>query len=206
MWGAVSASADPADVVSEKRALRERVRLTRDAAGPENRREWSTRICHHLLRECDLVGPGNVLSYAGFGSEIDTLPFNREILERGLALILPRVDRASGGLVLHAVRDLEADLEPGVWGIREPDPRRCEVIAPSAIEWMLLPGLAFDRHGGRLGYGGGFYDRLLPKLPPLKRVAAAFHCQIVDHVPRGPHDVSMDLVITESGKAFPPAA
>lgn len=199
-------SADSADVSAEKRALRERVRITRDAADPAHRHQWSARICQHLLREFDLAGAGVVLSYAGFGSEIDTLPFNGTILGRGLALVLPRVDRAAGGLVLHRVRDLVTDLVPGVWGIREPDPRRCEVIAPTAIDWMLLPGLAFDRHGGRLGYGGGFYDRLLPQLPPLKRVAAAFQCQIVDAVPRGPHDVSMDLVITERGTAFPPAA
>jgi len=197
---------DSADVSAEKRALRDRVRSLRDAADPAHRREWSVRICDHLLRECDLTGAGAVLSYAGFGSEIDTLPFNRAILGRGLALILPRVDRAAGGLVLHRVRDLETDLAPGVWGIREPDPKRCEVVVSAAIDWMLLPGLAFDRHGGRLGYGGGFYDRLLPQLPPLRRIAAAFQCQIVDHVPRGPHDVSMDLVITESGTAFPPAA
>ena len=198
-------SAESADVLAEKRALRDRVRLIRDAADPERRREWSVRICDHLLRECDLVGAGRVLSYIGFGSEIDTLPFNRMLLERRLALVLPRVDRAAGGLVLHRVRDLDADLVPGVWGIREPDPRRCEVVAPAAIDWMLLPGLAFDLHGGRLGYGGGYYDRLLPQLPPLRRIAAAFQCQIVDRVPRGPHDVSMDVVITERGTAFPPA-
>lgn len=197
---------DSATISAEKRALRDRVRAMRDAADPEQRREWSAHICRHLLRECEVVGAGHVLSYAGFGGEIDTLSFNRALLGRGLALILPRVDRAAGGLVLHRVRDLEADLVPGVWGIREPDPRRCEVIAPAAIDWMLLPGLAFDRHGGRLGYGGGYYDRLLPQLPPLRRVAAAFECQIVDAVPRGPHDVSMDLVITENGTAFPPAA
>jgi len=199
----VSPSADSADVSAEKRALRDRVRLIRDAADPEHRREWSACICDQLLRECDLVGAGSVFSYAGFGSEIDTLPFNRMLLERRLALILPRVDRATGGLVLYRVRDLEADCVPGVWGIREPDPRRCEVVAPSEIDWMLLPGLAFDRHGGRLGYGGGYYDRLLPQLPALRRVAAAFHCQIVDAVPRGPHDVPMDVVITERGTAFP---
>jgi 5-formyltetrahydrofolate cyclo-ligase len=202
----VNPSADPADVSAAKRLLRERVRLARDAADPGLRRDWSARICEHLLRECESVGPATALSYAGFGSEIDTLPFNRALLDRGLALVLPRVERAAGGLVLYRVRDLDADLVPGVWGIPEPDPLRCMVVPPAAVDWMLLPGLAFDRHGGRLGYGGGYYDRLLPQLPALKRIAAAFECQIVDAVPRGPHDASMDLVITERGTAFPPAA
>jgi len=202
----VNPSSDPAEISAEKRSLRERVRLTRDATDPGSRRVWSAQICRRLLQECDPVGPGTALSYAGFGSEIDTRPLNIALLERGLALALPRVERAAGGLVLYRVRDLATDLVPGVWGIPEPDPQRCEVVSPAGIDWMLLPGLAFDRHGGRLGYGGGYYDRLLPTLPPLQRIAAAFQCQIVDAVPRGPHDVAMDLVITEVGTAFPPAA
>ena len=198
-------SADPADVSAEKRSLRERVRTTRDATDPERRRAWSAQICHHLVLECDLAAPATALSYAGFGSEIDTLPFNLALLDRGLTLVLPRVERAAGGLVLYRVCDLAIDLIPGVWGIPEPDPRRCTVVSPVDIDWMLLPGLAFDRRGGRLGYGGGYYDRLLPRLPRSKRIAAAFECQIVDAVPRGPHDVLMDRLITETGTAFPPA-
>jgi 5-formyltetrahydrofolate cyclo-ligase len=193
-------------VSAAKRLLRESVRAARDAADPAERRAWSATICDHLLRECDLARPDTVLSYAGFGSEIDTLPFNRALLQRGLALVLPRVDRAAGGLVLHRVRDLATDLVPGVWGIPEPDPGRCATVSPAEVDWVLLPGLAFDRHGGRLGYGGGYYDRLLPRLPPLKRIAAAFQCQIVEAVPRGPYDLGMDLVITEGGTAFPPGA
>lgn len=198
-------SADPADVSAEKRSLRERVRITRDAADPDHRRAWSERICQHLLLECDLAAPATALSYAGFGSEIDTLPFNRALIDRGVSLVLPRVERAAGGLVLYRVRDLDADLTPGVWGIPEPDPRRCAVVLPGGIDWMLVPGLVFDRRGGRVGYGGGYYDRLLPQLPRLKRIAAAFECQIVDAVPRGPHDVMMDRLITEAGTVFPRA-
>jgi len=197
---------DPESVSAEKCSLRERVRAARDATDPERRREWSARICQHLLLACDVLGPATVLSYAGFGSEIDTLPFNRALLQRGLSLTLPRVEHPAGGLVLYRVRDLATDLVPGVWGIPEPDPHRCDVLSPFEIDWMLLPGLAFDRRGGRLGYGGGYYDRLLPQLPARsKRIAAAFQCQIVDAVPRGPHDVLMDRLITETGTAFPPA-
>lgn len=199
-------SEDPADVSAEKRSLRERVRANRDATDPDSRRAWSEGICHHLLRECDLAAPATALSYAGFGSEIDTRSFNRALLDRGISLVLPRVERAAGGLVLYRVRDLATDLVPGVWGIPEPDPLRCAVVPPGEIDWMLLPGLAFDRRGGRLGYGGGYYDRLLPQLPRLKRIAAAFECQVVDAVPRGPHDVPMDRLITETGTAFPPGA
>lgn len=200
----MSSAADPPDVSAAKRLLRERVRLARDATDPDLRRDWSARICRHLLLACDLAAPATALSYAGFGSEVDTLPFNLALRRRGISLALPRVERDAGGLVLYRVQDPAVDLVPGVWGIPEPDPRRCEVVVPEAIDWMLLPGLAFDRQGGRLGYGGGYYDRLLPQLPRLTRIAAAFQCQIVDAVPRGPHDVLMDRVISEDGTVFPP--
>ena len=98
-----------------------------------------------------------------------------------------------------AVADLAADLRPGVWGIAEPDPARCPPATLGAIAFALVPGVAFDRHGGRLGHGAGYYDRLLgtwPAPPPL--VAAAFGVQVVDEVPMGPGDRRVDRVVTDS--------
>jgi 5-formyltetrahydrofolate cyclo-ligase len=71
-------------------------------------------------------------------------------------------------------------------------------VAPEAIDWVLVPGVAFDPQGGRLGYGGGYYDRLLPLLPSMtRRVAGAFELQVVERVPAAPHDLRVDAVITE---------
>ncbi len=119
------------------------------------------------------------------------------VLSDGKALLLPRVER--GGLGLYEVRDLAADLEPGTWGIREPKPARCPPADPGRVDFALVPGVAFDREARRLGYGGGFYDRLLagglPEATPL--VSGAFGVQIVDEVPVDPHDAPVDLVVTE---------
>ena len=103
-------------------------------------------------------------------------------------------------LVLYQVASLETDLRPGTWGIPEPDPAHCGLAAPADIDFILVPGVAFDPDGGRLGYGAGYYDRLLAAwvspLPPL--VAAAFELQIVPAVPVLAGDHRVDLVVTES--------
>lgn len=141
---------------------------------------------------------GTVLAYCGFGSEPDTVPFLEAALREGRRLLLPRIERDERRLALHRVRGL-GDLVSGPWGIREPAPELPEVGAEEA-DFVLVPGVAFDARGGRLGYGGGFYDVLLGGLserPPL--VAAAFEVQVVEKVPTEAHDVLVDLVVTETG-------
>jgi 5-formyltetrahydrofolate cyclo-ligase len=105
-------------------------------------------------------------------------------------------------LRLYEVRDLAGDLKPGTCGIREPRPNRCPPADPDSLDFALIPGVAFDERARRLGYGGGFYDRLLagglPEGTPL--VSGAFGVQIVDEVPFDPHDAPVDLVVTERGR------
>jgi len=95
------------------------------------------------------------------------------------------------------IRNLDVDIEAGYHGI--PEPRdHCSAIAAETIEWVLVPGVAFDADGRRLGYGGGYYDRLLPLLrAQVPRVAGAFEGQLVDAVPAAPHDVGVDCIVTE---------
>jgi 5-formyltetrahydrofolate cyclo-ligase len=142
-----------------------------------------------------------VMAYVTFGSELQTGDFIRHALEAGKTLVLPRVNRVTRSLELYAVREPARDLEPGVWGILEPAPDRCAPVDPTAVDVILVPGLAFDARRRRLGYGGGFYDRLLGGLtarPPL--VAGAFEAQMVEAVPAGARDVTMDIVVTEGGR------
>lgn len=193
----------PAALKEAKSALREAVLARREALGEEERRAFSERILRRVRRLADYRRAGVVLAYSGFGSELQTGDFLRSVLEDGKLLVLPRIERATRTLNLHAVRDLDADLEPGVWGIREPREDLPTAGLPE-VDFVLVPGVAFDRRGGRLGHGAGFYDRLLgssagrPKL-----VAGAYEAQMVEEVPTEPHDVLVDLVITEKG-AYPP--
>jgi 5-formyltetrahydrofolate cyclo-ligase len=143
-----------------------------------------------------------VLAYMSLGAEFETDAFVRRALADRKTLVLPRVNRVLRRLDLFAVSDLDGDLAPGVWGIREPVPERCQPAIAGDIDFALVPGLAFDARGGRLGYGGGYYDRLLGGLSAL-RVAAAFSAQMVDAVPMSEHDQYVDLVVTETGTRRP---
>jgi 5-formyltetrahydrofolate cyclo-ligase len=183
-----------------KSALRREILARRDALDPDIRARLSTAALGRVAR-LDAFGAARVvLGYASFGTELDTSSLLADVLARGRRLVLPRVDRAARRLVLHEVRDLAADLQPGAWRIPEPAPSRCPLAQPAEIEFVLVPGVAFDPEGGRVGYGAGFYDRLLggwpAPLPPL--VAAAFELQIVLAVPVLPTDHRVDLVVTES--------
>jgi 5-formyltetrahydrofolate cyclo-ligase len=179
--------------------LREAVLRRRESLPEVKRVLLSRRILGGVL---DLPAYGRssvVLAYASFGTELRTDGFLRRVLADGKVLLLPRVERA--GLGLYEVRDAARDLAPGTWGIREPAPDRCPTVDPNRVDFALIPGVAFDRRGRRLGYGGGFYDRLLTGGLPgeTPRVAGAFEVQMVDEVPVGPHDAPVNFVVTEKG-------
>lgn len=188
-------------MTADKRALRAAVLARRDALDPAARATASDAISARLLALPSLARAHTVAAYLSFGSELDTAAFVRAVIASGRRLILPRAERASRALTMHAVTDLDGALLPGPFGIREPDPARCPAVAPDQIDFVLVPGVAFTPRCERLGYGGGFYDRFLPRCtraPAL--VAAAFALQVVETLPLEPTDLPVDRVITESGE------
>ena len=134
-----------------------------------------------------------------FGSELDLGELHRELLQQGRLLVAPRVPAQGRALELRQVADLAQDLAPSRWGIPEPRPERCPLVDPAQIDLVLVPGVAFDRWGNRLGYGAGFYDRLFQRLAPSAlRVACVQDALLVERVPAEPHDAPVDLLLTES--------
>ena len=189
------------DPVATKAALRREVLARRDALDPVARARLSSIALSRVSALSEYRQARAVLGYASFGSELDTRPLLHEVLASGRMLVLPRVDRAARRLALHEVRALDAELRPGTWGIPEPAPERCRSVWPGEIDFVLVPGLVFDRAGGRIGYGAGYYDRLLTAWPEPapSLVAAAFELQVVPAVPVLATDRRVDLVVTESG-------
>ncbi len=141
------------------------------------------------------ITTGIVSGFIPYKSEITTIPLMNRLRREGWRTALPVVIAAGEPLVFRAWEP-GSPLVPGVWDIPIP-PETAEEVLPDVL---LVPMLAFDRMGFRLGYGGGFYDRSLEKLRALKKVHAvgvAYHGQMVDEVPRGPHDAPLDYVMTE---------
>jgi 5-formyltetrahydrofolate cyclo-ligase len=182
-----------------KRVLRKQVLARRDALEMDVRARLSEIIVSRVIALPEFCSARSVLAYVSFGSELDTSRVIEAVIGTGKTLVLPRVERATKTLRLHRVNDPATCLIPGVLGIREPDPAKCPVIDPSDVAFVLVPGVAFSKACARLGYGAGFYDRLLPMLPAATpRIAAAFSLQVVDQVPVSSTDVPVDRVITEN--------
>ena len=182
-----------------KQAMRTLVAAARDALDPAWRAQASIRLVERIAALPTFVDARTVLLTAPFRSEWDASPLLARALAAGKVVALPRVDESSRMLELRRIVDPARDIVAGYRGLPEPA-RGCERVATASIDWVLVPGIAFDRMGGRLGYGGGYYDRLLPVLPArATRVAGAFSAQIVDAVPSAPHDITMDTVVTEAG-------
>jgi 5-formyltetrahydrofolate cyclo-ligase len=141
-----------------------------------------------------------VLGYLNFGAELASELWVRQAMADGKRVLLPRVNHASGHLDLYQVRDLEHDVSPGSWGIREPVIAQCiKEEALESVDFILLPGVAFTRDGSRLGYGGGFYDKLLAQLPhkPVL-VAGAFSLQVLREIPQESTDRKVAWLVTEN--------
>ena len=179
-----------------KRALRERILAARDALEGRTRSEESASIAQRIAELPSFRSAACVVLTLPFRSEWDTHPLLHDALARGAAVALPRVNDVSRMIELHRVRDALADVAAGYRGIPEPLaslPR----VPPADVEWILVPGVAFDVHGRRLGYGGGYYDRLLPLLPPsASKIAGAFELQLVENIPAAPHDLTVNAVAT----------
>jgi 5-formyltetrahydrofolate cyclo-ligase len=188
------------NVCSEKQALRASIRAQILAMSPADRLVQEAILRTRLL---DLPGLERALTVLGyvpaFPEEINTWPILRDLSSLGKSIVCPRVEPTSRRLRLFLISHLDSDLKPGRFGIPEPQ-SCCREVASDLIDWVLVPGLAFDRRGFRLGRGAGYYDRFLADLPPDRpRWAIAYTTQIVAQVPIEPHDQPIDGIATAEG-------
>lgn len=181
-----------------KSELRRTVLRKRDGLTHWEREGKSRAIGSRLAELPAYREAGTVLFYVEFRSEVITRPMIAEALTSGKNVIVPKVEREGHLLRLFGITDPATELVPGYMGIPEPDDTRLREYQPADIDLVVLPGVGFDTSCGRLGYGGGYYDRLVEKLRPgTPLVALAFEAQLAERVPCEPHDKPMDCVITE---------
>ena len=185
------------DLRQRKRALRQAMVARILALDPDQRRRDESILEARFTTLPGFAAARTLLLYVtAFPEEIATGPLLELALEHGKCLLCPRVDRAARRLRLYRVDDPARDLLPGTLGI--PEPRAaCPEVAPLAVDWVLVPGLAFDTRGFRLGRGAGHYDHLLPTLRPDVPSWALIHdCQWVDELPLEPHDIPLDGIVS----------
>ncbi len=130
--------------------------------------------------------------------EVDTLSIIRKSIKSGKKIILPLVDRDKSRTTLYKIENLNEDLRIGPNDVLEPDPERCKPVPPDQIDIAVVPGLAFDEKGGRIGILDNFYDRFIARLPmTTRKVAIAFEEQVVNQVPADSRNKFIDIIITD---------
>jgi len=174
----------------------------RDRLSLEEREELTREATSRLLSLPELRSAKIVAGFVSTRSEINTEPALEALRERGVEIVLPRVstELIPPRLRFHRVTD-RSQLVFGIFGLLEPS-IECEEVAAHAIDVFLVPGLAFDRHGVRIGYGGGYYDELAayvrahPDAASTLFAGFAFDFQLLDTCPTGEWDVPIDCVVT----------
>jgi len=186
-----------------KQSLRQSIIAARQKMAAAERAEFSSTIALRIMQFAEYREANIVLGYMSFGAEFATKAWMQQALQDGKQLLLPKVNSSTRQLELYRVNDLQHDVAPGTWDIPEPLADRCvKVEALEQVDFILLPGVAFAHDGARLGYGGGFYDKLLARVdqsgghPAL--VAAAFSLQLIAEIPQEVTDRKVEWLLTES--------
>jgi 5-formyltetrahydrofolate cyclo-ligase len=189
-----NSAADEAAILLAKREARARARQARDGVEQTERRAAAHELAYVLLALPELLTARVILAYAALPNELDPAPAIWRLRKRGVRIAYPRIE-SPGVLGMHFV-DHEMELVPGPFGLAQPS-EHAPHVAHDLIDAIILPGVAFDEQGTRLGYGGGYYDRLLPMCrPECARVGVAFDGQVLAHIPVEEHDACVDVVVT----------
>lgn len=184
----------------DRKTLRRHMLAQRDRLSPDELADRSRAITGRVLALPELANAPVIFLYMHFRSEVKTRELFRAFLAQGRTVCVPHTLPGQSRLQAVRITDPEQDLAPGYCGIPEPLPKLLthSIVHPGEIKAVLVPGAVFDPLGGRLGYGGGYYDRFLAlEAPQALRIALAFGLQVAERVPVEPHDQFMDFVVTE---------
>lgn len=184
----------------KKKDLRRTCSAVRDNMSEEEQKNKSNRIRNKFIDNFAFKSSKCVFIYIAYRSEVQTDKIIDFVIKQGGIACVPAVIPKSTEMVAVQITCPTVDLAPGFKGIREPLPelRRHCIIDAEDIDIAVIPGLAFDKNGGRIGYGGGYYDRFLQNdAPQALRVGLAYKLQMVASIPMENHDIVMDHIICE---------
>ena len=180
-----------------KSRIRQDVLRKRDSLDPDIRKAKDSLIKEQLFSLAEFQQAPVLFFFSSFRSEVSTSAQIAEALSLGKRVILPSVDSMNKELRLYEIKQL-SELSAGYMGIPEPAVAEERERDINDVTLVIMPGAAFDPKGNRLGYGGGYYDRLLSRLRRrIPLVALAYEEQLVDSLPSGPHDIRVHMIVTD---------
>ena len=182
-----------------KRNLRKNLLSRRIALQKEVVKFCSVSVFNVLVQSSYFKEAESILFYYPHKNEIDLIDVIKYALLQNKKVLLPQVGQVDNVLNLHEIKNMDEDVEEGPYGIVQPKEKGL-VFSPQDVDVFLIPGIAFDVFGVRLGYGYGYYDRLLQKVTKkICKIGVAYQWQIIGGVPREKYDVVMDFILTEEG-------
>ena len=184
--------------MKRKSALRRTIVARRDDLPAQEVRRRSAAAGSHLSRLSEFASARCVMFFVSFGSEVDTLPMIQKAVAGGKRVAAPRADPRTRSLLPCEILDPEKDLAPGAHKIREPRPH-CPEVPLAEIDAIVVPAAVWGEDGYRVGYGGGYYDRFLARLKDVRRIGLGLETQVIPEVPHGPHDLPVEVLVTDAG-------
>jgi 5-formyltetrahydrofolate cyclo-ligase len=187
------------EIREKKQEIRDEIASRIAALKPDAVAEKTRAIEDRLFEFANFLESRIALLYTPAANEVSTL----DIIERSFAyskiIVLPAFDPETYQMALMKIDDPENDLIEGPRGNLEPNPERCKAVPIDCLDIAIIPGIALDEKGGRIGLGQGYYDRLIPNLPiTTRKVGLVFEDQIVPLVPQESHDKHVDIIVTEA--------
>lgn len=180
---------------NDKGRLRKLALSKRDNLSETERKEFSETIAKRLLSLPEIEKADIIMCYRSFRSEADTAEIVENLFQLGKTLCFPVCEKAG---IMHAFSPIdENSWIAGKMGIMEPDREKSRLISPEDIELLICPLVAFDNQKNRIGYGGGYYDRYLPRCEKAVKIGIAFEAQRVEKIDPDQYDKAMDIIITE---------
>ena len=177
-----------------KKELRSRILNLRDSLPLDLRKKYDEEIYKRVIESEYYKNSKTIFIFVSYKTEVDTRSIIKKALKDGKRIVVPKIKTKKDGILPIAIKDFN-ELSSGNYGILEPI--EDNIIDKEEIDLILAPGVAFDKDGGRLGYGGGFYDRFIGSLnKKIPIVAIGYNVQIVDKVPRDEFDMNVNGIIT----------
>jgi 5-formyltetrahydrofolate cyclo-ligase len=186
------------DVKEKKREMINEIVQTIDSFSDDERKRKQEAIEERLFDFANFMEAKIALLYLRRGCEVSTDDIIKKSIKKGKKVVLPLVDRENNKTTLFKIENIKDDVKMGPNDALEPDPERCKAVPPEQIDIAIVPGLAFDEKGGRIGLVDNFYDKFIARLPvTTRKVAIAFEEQVITQVPADSRSKYIDIIVTD---------